>query len=99
MSLWTAMMLSFRNLITKKGRTIITSFAGSIGIIGVALVLALSNGMSQQIEDMQYDTLSSFPISVTTDEQRVDFNHMEMMTDNDEAGDGRVSRRANSLSV
>jgi putative ABC transport system permease protein len=83
MSFWTATMLSFRNLMTKKGRSLITSFAGSIGIIGVALVLALSNGMSQQIEDMQYDTLSSFPISITTDEQRVDFNHMQMITDKD----------------
>lgn len=83
MSLLTATMLSFRNLMTKKGRTIITSFAGSIGIIGVALVLALSNGMSQQIVDMQYDTLSSYPISITTEEQRVDFNHMKAMTDKD----------------
>ncbi|MDG5786792.1 ATP-binding cassette domain-containing protein [Evansella sp. AB-P1] len=71
MSLTTAMLLSFKNLLTKKGRTIITAFAGSIGIIGVALVLALSNGLSQQIAEMESDTLSSFPITISTDEQAV----------------------------
>ena len=75
MSLFTATMLSFKNLMTKKGRTIITAFAGSIGIIGVALVLALSNGLSQQIEGMQTDTLSGFPISINTGEQNIEFDN------------------------
>ncbi|NLB20206.1 MAG: ABC transporter ATP-binding protein, partial [Clostridium sp.] len=57
MSLMTAASLSFKNLLTKRGRTITTSFAGSIGIIGVALVLALSNGLSEYIDRTQSDTL------------------------------------------
>lgn len=73
MSLLTATALSFRNLLTKKGRTIITSLAGSIGIIGVALVLALSGGLSSYIDRMQAETLSGFPISISTGEQRIDF--------------------------
>ena len=74
MSLKTATTLSFKNLMTKKGRTIITSFAGSIGIIGVALVLALSNGLSAYISSMQSDALAGFPISVSTSTQDIDFN-------------------------
>ncbi len=74
MSLLTAISLSFKNLLTKKGRTIITSLAGSIGIIGVALVLALSSGLADYIDKMQAETLSGFPISITTGEQRIDFN-------------------------
>lgn len=65
MSLWTAFGLSWRNLITKKGRTIATSIAGSIGIIGVALVLALSNGFTHYIEDMQTSMLAHYPVTVT----------------------------------
>ncbi|MDE6401987.1 MAG: ABC transporter ATP-binding protein, partial [Clostridiales bacterium] len=65
MSLWTAFGLSWRNLITKKGRTIATSVAGSIGIIGVALVLALSNGFNHYIEDMQTSMLAHYPVTVT----------------------------------
>ena len=72
MSLTTATGLSFNNLLTKRGRTIITAFAGSIGIIGVALVLALSNGLSNQMKAMQTDTLSGFPITISTSEQRID---------------------------
>ncbi len=74
MSLWTATSLSFKNLLTKKGRTIITAMAGSIGIIGVALVLALSNGLAAYIDSMQSEALSGFPITVTTGEQMIDFN-------------------------
>ncbi|MGM1044540.1 MAG: ATP-binding cassette domain-containing protein [Bacillota bacterium] len=72
MSLITATVLSFKNLLTKRGRTLITAFAGSIGIIGVALVLALSNGLSTYMSSMQSDTLSSFPITIGTGEQTVD---------------------------
>lgn len=79
MSLNTATLLSFKNLLTKKGRTIITALAGSIGIIGVALVLALSNGLSQYIGSMQSEALSGFPISISTGEQRVDFNDRQAM--------------------
>jgi putative ABC transport system permease protein len=72
MSMLTAASLSFRNLLTKRGRTIITSFAGSIGIIGVALVLALSNGLSAYMSNMQSDALSGFPITISTGEQTID---------------------------
>ncbi|WP_260865738.1 ABC transporter ATP-binding protein [Paenibacillus xylanexedens] len=65
MSMQSAMMLSFRNLLTKKGRTLTTAFAGSIGIIGVALVLALSNGLSTYLDSMQSSTLSGLPINIT----------------------------------
>lgn len=69
MSFTTAAALSFKNLLTKRGRTIITSFAGSIGIIGVALVLALSSGLSAYMGTMQGETLSGFPITINTTQQ------------------------------
>lgn len=61
----TALSLSFRNLVTKKGRTFMTAFAGSIGIIGIALVLAISNGFNRYIDKMQRDTLSNYPVTVS----------------------------------
>lgn len=64
MGFWTALSLSFNNLLTKKGRTILTAFAGSIGIIGIALILAISNGVNNYINDIQQDTLTSFPIQI-----------------------------------
>ncbi len=66
MSFFTALKMSFKNLITKKGRTIMTSIAGSIGIIGIALILAISNGMQTYIDNLQKDMLSSTPISIST---------------------------------
>ncbi len=64
MSFFTALSLSFKNLLTKKGRTFITAFAGSIGIIGIALILAISTGVQNYIDDVQRDTLSSYPITI-----------------------------------
>ncbi|MGN1132470.1 MAG: ABC transporter ATP-binding protein, partial [Ruminococcus sp.] len=64
MSFFTSIALSFNNLRTKKGRTLLTSFAGSIGIIGIALILALSNGVNTYIEDVQKDTMTSYPITI-----------------------------------
>lgn len=64
MSFFTSLSLSFNNLLTKKGRTILTAFAGSIGIIGIALILALSNGVNIYIEDIQRDTMTSYPINI-----------------------------------
>lgn len=66
MSFLTALSLSLNNLLTKKARTFLTAFAGSIGIIGIALVLALSNGINIFIEKVQEDTLSSYPIEITS---------------------------------
>ncbi len=65
MSYITALLLSFNNLLTKKGRTILTAFAGSIGIIGIALILALSTGFQNYIDKIQEDTLSSYPLTIT----------------------------------
>ncbi len=64
MSFRTAFMLSLKNLFTKKGRTILTSFAGSIGIIGIALILAVSQGMTAYIDAVQESTLSAYPITL-----------------------------------
>ena len=68
MSLLTALSLSLNNLMTKKGRTFLTSFAGSIGIIGIALILALSNGINIYIRHIQEDALSSYPITINREE-------------------------------
>lgn len=65
MSYFTALSLSFKNLMTKKGRTLLTAFAGSIGIIGIALILSLSTGVDQYITDIQRDTMTSYPITIT----------------------------------
>ncbi len=64
MSLFTALSLSLNNLMTKKGRTFLTSFAGSIGIIGIALILSLSSGVNLYINRVEEETLSSYPISI-----------------------------------
>ncbi len=74
MSFLTALSLSLNNLMTKKGRTVLTSFAGSIGIIGIALILALSSGINSYIEQVQQDTLSSYP--VTIEAESVDMSAM-----------------------
>ncbi len=67
MSFFTALSLSLNNLLTKKTRTILTSFAGSIGIIGIALILALSNGIQAYIDRIQEETLSSYPILIESE--------------------------------
>ena len=73
MSLRTSFGLSLKNLISKRGRTILTSFAGSIGIIGIALILAVSQGMTAYIDTLQEDTLSSYPLTLEA-------QHMDMGT-------------------
>ena len=65
MSYFTALSLSFNNLLTKKGRTILTAFAGSIGIIGIALILSLSSGFRKYISSVEQDTLSTYPLEIT----------------------------------
>ena len=64
MSFFTALSLSFQNLKTKKARTLLTSFAGSIGIIGIALILSISNGVDKYITDMEEETLSEYPLQI-----------------------------------
>ena len=72
MSFFTAIALSLKNLLTKKGRTFMTGFAGSIGIIGIALVLSLSNGLSQYINNIQTESLSQSPIQITKSAYKLD---------------------------
>ena len=74
MSLWTSFGLSLRNLISKKGRTTLTSFAGSIGIIGIALIYAVSQGMTTYINIIQEETLSSYPLTIKA--ENVDMGSM-----------------------
>ena len=74
MSFWTALSLSTNNLMTKKGRTFMTSFAGSIGIIGIALILSLSNGFQVYIDNVQQDALSTYPMSI--EKQTVDLTSL-----------------------
>ena len=74
MSYKTALSLSFTNLMTKKGRTVLTSLAGSIGIIGIALILSLSHGMQSYIDRVQEETLSSYPLTIA--EASVDMTDM-----------------------
>lgn len=83
MSFFTALSLSLNNLLTKKGRTFLTAFAGSIGIIGIAGILSLSNGVDKYIEKVQEDTLSSYPITIES--ATVDMGSMiEEMQENNE---------------
>lgn len=87
MSFWTALSLSRNNLLTKKGRTFLTAFAGSIGIIGIALILSLSNGLTEYIDKVQEDTLSSYPITLeseTVDYSAMITNMMGLNTDEEE---------------
>lgn len=78
MSFLTALALSFNNLKTKKARTLLTSFAGSIGIIGIALILALSNGVNAYIQSVEEETLSEYPLEI----QSTGFDLTSMMTMN-----------------
>ena len=84
MSFFTALSLSLNNLMTKKGRTFLTAFAGSIGIIGIALILSLSSGMQSYINRVEEDTLSSYPITVQ--EETIDMASMmtSLIGDNEE---------------
>ena len=79
MSFLTALKLSFHNIVTKKGRTLITAFASSIGIIGIALILALSNGFDIQIDKFEQDTLSSMPIMISEQSMEMDEDAMKKM--------------------
>lgn len=92
MKFFTAFRLSLNNLMTKKGRTILTSFAGSIGIIGIALILAISTGVQNYINKVEEDTLSSYPITI--EESTIDMaSMMESMmgtSEEEKNEDGKV---------
>ena len=93
MSLITALGLSFNNLMTKKGRTVLVSFAGSIGIIGIALILALSNGFQNYIDSIQEDTLSSYPLTITSSSADMTSLFLSMMDSNEEGKDGVIEEK------
>lgn len=99
MSFLTALTLSFNNLRTKKARTLLTSFAGSIGIIGIALILALSNGVNAYIKSMEESTMSEYPLEI----QSSGFDIASMMMGEDggkaekNSGEVHVSKRITSM--
>ena len=92
MSFLTAMNLSLNNLMTKKGRTILTAFAGSIGIIGIALILSLSNGVQQYITNVEEETLTSYPLTIQEESVQIsDFlESMQPDPDKEIHDDGKI---------
>lgn len=95
MSFATALVLSFNNLRTKRGRTLLTSFAGSIGIIGIALILALSSGMQAYISNVEADTLSSYPLIIQSEAVSLDMDSASATekadtSETDHAGDNGI---------
>ncbi len=88
MSYFTALSLSFNNLMTKKGRTVLVAFAGSIGIIGIALILALSTGFQNYIDKLQEDTLSSYPLTITKDSADMTSMLLSMVGDSSNVAEG-----------
>ena len=100
MSFLTSLLLSFNNLRTKKGRTILTSFAGSIGIIGIALILSLSNGVNTYIKSVEEDTLSEYPLRIQS--SGIDMSSLLAGSNNDtnekeQTGDINVTKRITSM--
>jgi putative ABC transport system permease protein len=89
MSFLTSLSLSLNNLMSKKTRTILTAFAGSIGIIGIALVLSLSSGMQAYIQNIQEDTLSTYPIQITSESMDISGMMSAMMGQNEVNREGR----------
>lgn len=98
MKFFTAFRLSMNNLLTKKARTILTSFAGSIGIIGIALILAISTGVQDYINKIEEDTLSSYPITI--EESTIDMgNMMETMMGTTEKDEEREDGKIYSANI
>ena len=100
MSFLTSLSLSFNNLKTKKGRTILTAFAGSIGIIGIALILSLSNGVNEYIRSVEEDTLSEYPLQIQSSGIDLSSLVVGMSVDSNESqneGDINVSEQITSM--
>ncbi len=97
MSFLTALALSFNNLRTKKARTILTSFAGSIGIIGIAAILALSNGVNAYIQSIEEDTLSEYPLQIQS--TGVDLASMAIRAQNGDGTDAEKSGGSDEIHV
>jgi putative ABC transport system permease protein len=94
MSYITALSLSLNNLMTKKGRTILTAFAGSIGIIGIALILSISTGVNNYIDRVQEDTLSSYPISIQAESVDMSSLMTTLMSINSENAENKHDKDA-----
>jgi len=99
MSFLTALSLSFNNLLTKKGRTILTSFAGSIGIIGIALILSLSTGFQNYIDKIQEDTLTSYPLTVTKETADTTSLLLSMVEQGDEEAEGQTVKEKQNITT
>lgn len=95
MSFLTALSLSFRNLQTKKARTLLTSFAGSIGIIGIALILSLSTGVNQYIQSVEEETLSEYPLQI----QSTGFDFTSMLAGSTSVDPGKKSGEVNVVEM
>ena len=98
MKFFTALRLSLNNLMTKKGRTLLTSFAGSIGIIGIALILAISTGVQNYINKVEEDTLSSYPITI--EDSTIDMSSMmESMMGTEEKKENQEDGKVHSADI
>ena len=99
MSFATSFMLSLKNLFTKKGHTLLTAFAGSIGIIGIALILALSTGINDYIDQVQQDTLSSYPITIEAENLDMGAMMLTLMSNQREEGEEHGLDKVYSSSI
>lgn len=99
MSLLTALALSFNNLKTKKGRTLLTSFAGSIGIIGISLILSLSNGVSTYISNIEEETLSEYPLELQSSgfDMTAMFSNASSQIDEEQQGEIKVNEMLTNI--
>lgn len=99
MKFWTAFRLSLNNLLTKKGRTILVAFAGSIGIIGIALILAVSNGFQNYVDHIQEDTLTSYPLTIMQESTDIASALLAMTAKNGETNDSGTVKEEQYIST
>ena len=99
MKLWTAFRLSLNNLLTKKGRTVLVAFAGSIGIIGIALIQAVSNGFQAYVDSIQQDALTSYPLTITQEAADISGVLLAMTTQNDTNNNSGVVQEEQYIST
>ena len=99
MSFLTALSLSFNNLMTKKARTILVAFAGSIGIIGIALILAVSTGFQNYVDSIQEDTLSSYPLAIMQESTDITGTLLAMQSGGGEGTEGNTVKEQPYMST